>query len=64
MHACRETWAVEAREVAVSELGVATNVELRIDVLSFHGTDGVLGPDGFAIVAWFLQLFDNGKLGQ
>lgn len=64
LHASCETWAVEAHEVAVSELGVATNVEVRIDVFSFHVAGVVLGPGGFTIVVWFLQWFGNGKLGQ
>lgn len=63
MHACCKTWAVEAHEVALSELSVATNVELRIDGFSSDGADGVLRPDGFAIVVWLLQLFDDWKLG-
>lgn len=54
VHACCKTWAVEAHEVARVELGVATNVKLRIDGIFSESTDtdGVLRPDGFAIVVW------------
>lgn len=64
MNACYETWAVEAHKVAASELGVATDIELRIDGCSSHGADCILAPDGFAIVVRYLQLFNNGNLGR
>lgn len=66
MHACCKNWAVEAHEVALVEIGVATNVELRIDSFTTECTDldGVLRPDGFAIIVWLRQPPYHWKLGR
>lgn len=64
VHACCNAWAVEAHEVALFELDVAAKVELHGGVIFIDVMDGVLGPDGFAIITWLLQRLNYWKLGR